>query len=126
MLLKNEGGGIDMILVATDDEVYKSLQPHLDKALMEDSFQLEAKQIRGRFPAKYVEVFDDFLIKFRDSGELYGLAKTWLNFSRYIVSTDETINGKILIQRALDDLLKPLPANPKVTNFEITFEIETQ
>jgi hypothetical protein len=125
VLLRNQGGGIDMILVATDEEVYKSLQPHLDKALGNKSFELNAKEIRGRFPAKYVEVFDNFLIKFRDSGELYKLAKSWVNFDRVVESTNEIINGKILIQRALDDLLSPLPDNPKISAFEITLEIET-
>ncbi|MBL8098667.1 MAG: hypothetical protein JNK81_05770 [Anaerolineales bacterium] len=124
VLLRNQGG-VDMILVATDEEVYKSLQPHLDKALGNKSFELNAKEIRNRFPAKYVEVFDGFLIKFRDSGELYKLAKSWLNFNRILESTNETINGKILIQRALDDLLSPLPENPKIKAFEITLEIET-
>ncbi|MGC1376655.1 MAG: hypothetical protein WA821_10540 [Anaerolineales bacterium] len=125
VLLRNQGGGIDMILVATDEEIYKSLQPHLDKALGNKSFELNAKQIRGRFPEGHVEVFDDFLIQYRDSGELYKLAKTWLNFGRAIESNDETVDGKILIQKALDALLKPLPESPKVSNFEITLEIET-
>lgn len=30
-----------------------------------------------------------------------------------------------MIRNALDDLLKPLPANPKIRNYEITLEIET-
>jgi len=125
VLLKNQGGGIEMILVATDEEIYKSLQPYLDKTLGNKSFELNAKQIRGRFPEKHVEVFDNFLIAFRDSGELYKLAKTWLSFNRVIEPTNETINGKTLIRRALDTLLQPLPKNPKVSNFEITLEIET-
>ena len=114
-----------MILVATDEEVYKSLQPHLDKTLGNKSFELNAKKIRYRFPENHVEAFDAFLIKFRDSGELYKLAKSWLNFNRVIESSNETINGKILIQRALDNLLSPLPENPKIRAFEITLEIET-
>ena len=125
VLLRNQGGGIDMILVATDEEVYRSIQPHVDKALGNKSFQLNAKQIRGRFPEKYVESFDDFLATIRESGELYKLAKSWLGFSRLIESTNETVNGKILIQRSLDGLLSPIPENPKVSSFEITLEIET-
>jgi len=61
VLLRNQGGGISMILVATDEEVYKSLQPHLDNALGSKSFELNAKKIRGRFPESHVEVFDTFL-----------------------------------------------------------------
>ena len=48
-----------------------------------------------------------------------------MNFNRVIESSNETINGKILIQRALDNLLSPLPENPKIRAFEITLEIET-
>jgi hypothetical protein len=125
VLLRNQGGGIDMILVATDDEIYKSLQPHLNSALGNKSFDLNAKEIRQRFPEKHVEAFDTFLISFRDSGELYKLAKSWLNFPRIIESTNESINGKGLIRTALDNLLSPIPENPKVSSFEITLEIET-
>jgi hypothetical protein len=56
---------------------------------------------------------------------LYKLAKSWLSFKRDIESSDETVNGKILIQRALDNLLSPLPAKPKIRAFEITLEVET-
>lgn len=124
VLLRNEGGGIDMILVATDEEVYKSIQPHLDKALGEKSFILNARQIRGRFPEQYVDIFDDFLISLKETKELDKLAKQWLNFNRFDITGEQT-NGKQLIQNALDELLKPLPANPKINNFEITLEIET-
>lgn len=124
VLLRNQGG-VDMILVATDDEIYKSLQPHLDNFLGKRSFELDAKKIRNRFPENHVEAFDTFLIKFRDSGELYKLAKSWLNFNRILEPNNETFNGKFLIQRALDDLLSPLPESPKISAFEITLEIET-
>lgn len=124
VLLRNQGG-VDMILVATDEEVYNSLQPHLDKVLGKRSFELDAKKIRVRLPEKHVEVFDAFLVEFRNSGELYKLAKSWLNFNRNIESSKEAVNGKLLIQRALDELLSPLPENPKIKAFEITLEIET-
>lgn len=124
VLLRNQGG-VDMILVATDEEVYESLQPYLDSALGKRSFELDAKRIRSRFPENHVEAFDAFLIKFRDSGELYKLAKSWLNFNRVVESSGEIINGKILIQKALDELLSPLPKSPKIKAFEITLEIET-
>lgn len=124
VLLKNEGGGIDMILVATDDEIYQSLQPYLDQYLGENSFVLDAKQIRLRFPEKHVDEFDDFLIGLRESGQLYKLAKTWLNLERTIES-GESFKGKVLIQKALDDLLKPLPKHLKINQFEVTFQVET-
>lgn len=124
ILLRNEGGGIDMILVATDEEVYNSIQPYLDKVLGEKTFKLNARQIRGRFPEQYVDVFDDFLIALRETGELNKLAKQWFRFPRTDVDGNET-NGKELIRRALDVLLQPLPANPRINNFEITLEVET-
>jgi len=124
VLLKNEGGGIEMVLVATDDEVYRSIQPFLDNAMRNGGFVLDAKQIRTRFPAKHVEELDNFLIQFRDSGELSKLAKTWLYFER-LTESGHKENGKMLIQQALDKLLKPLPNNPKIEKFEITLEIET-
>ncbi len=124
VLLRNQGGGINMLLVATDEEIYQSLQPSLDQYLGENSFPLDAKQIRFRFPEKRVEEFDDFLITLRDSGQLYKLAKTWLNFERKI-ETGEIFKGRILIQKSLDDLLKPLPKQLKISNFEVTFEVET-
>ena len=61
VLLRDEGGRIDMILVATDEEVYKSIQPYLDKALKKNSFNLDALQIRKRFPTKHIDKFDGFL-----------------------------------------------------------------
>jgi hypothetical protein len=124
VLLKNQGGGIDMILVATDDEIYSSLQPLLDNYLGNRSFLLDAKQIRVRFPEEHVDTFDDFLIGLQMSGDLYRLAKTWLNFNRELAS-GERLRGKQLIQNAIDELVKPIPTNPKINQFEITFEIET-
>lgn len=124
VLLKNEGGGIDMILVATDEEVYDSIQPHLDNALSENTFKLSSHQIRGRFPEQYVDIFDEFLITLKETKELDRLAKQWLNFAR-IDEIGKQTTGKQLIQNSLDKLLRPLPDNPKINNFEITFEIET-
>ena len=124
VLLKNEGGGIDMILVATDDEIYKSLQPYLDQYLGKDSFSLVAKQIRFRFPEKHVDAFDDFLINMRESGQLFKVAKTWLNFEQE-AETGERIKGKTLIQQSLDNLLRPLPSKLKIRQFEVTLEVET-
>lgn len=124
VLLRNEGGGIEMILVATDEEVYNSIQPYLDRALGEQSFELNARQIRGRFPERYVDMFDDFLIGLKEAGELNKLAKQWFKFQRVDVDGNVT-NGQELVRNALDILLQPLPANPKINNFEITLEVET-
>ncbi|MEW5938936.1 MAG: hypothetical protein AB1750_04685 [Chloroflexota bacterium] len=124
VLLKNEGGGIDMILVATDDEIYQSLQPYLDHYLGKDTFPLIAKQIRFRFPEKHVDEFDNFLIHMRDSGQLYKLAKSWLNFEQK-TETGGRFKGKTLIQQSLDVLLRPFPSKLAIRQFEVTFEVET-
>jgi len=124
VLLENQGGGIEMILVATDDEIYRSLQPLLDRYLGNKTFYLDAKRIRNRFPEEHVDTFDDFLIHLRDTGELLKLAKTWLSFDRSI-ETNQQVKGNLLIQHALDKLLKPLPRELKIRQFEVTFELET-
>jgi hypothetical protein len=124
VLLRNEGGGIEMILIATDEEVYNSIQPYLDKTLGKNTFNLNARQIRSRFPERYVDMFDDFLIEMKATGELAKLAVQWLKFQRIDVDGNVT-NGQELIRKALDALLQPLPANPKINNFEITLEVET-
>ncbi|MBV6394934.1 MAG: hypothetical protein HFACDABA_00505 [Anaerolineales bacterium] len=124
VLLRNEGGGIEMILVATDEEAYNSIQPYLDRALGEKTFTLNARQIRSRFPEQYVDVFDDFLVSLKETGELNKLAKQWFKFPRTDLDGNQT-NGQELVRRALDFMLQPLPANPKINNFEITLEVET-
>lgn len=88
------------------------------------SFKLDVYQIRKRFPEQYVDIFDDFLISLKESGELDKLAKQWFRFSRVRVDETQT-NGKELVEKALDVLLRPMPTNPKINNFEITLEIET-
>lgn len=113
-----------MILVATDEEAYNSIQPYLDRALGEKTFTLNARQIRSRFPEQYVDVFDDFLVSLKETGELNKLAKQWFKFPRTDLDGNQT-NGQELVRRALDFMLQPLPANPKINNFEITLEVET-
>lgn len=122
--LKKEGGGIDMILAATDEDVYHSLQHHLDKYLGEKSFILNAKQIRTRFPEERVNDFLDFLTEMQKSGQLYKIAKTWLNIE-HESKDGQRHTGKNLIQISLDGLLLPLPEHLNVNKFEVTFEIQT-
>ena len=124
VLLKKEGGGIEMVLVATDDEVYTSIQPHLDAALGKKSFKLDAKQIRHGFPEEFVDIFDNFLISLKENGELDKLAKQWFRINR-VGADGKQSNGKELVEKAIDILLRPLPVKPKINSFEITLEIET-
>ena len=124
VLLKKEGGGIEMVLVATDDEVYASIQPYLDAAFGKKSFKLDVKQIRHRFPEEFVDMFDDFLISLKENGDLDKLAKQWFRINR-VGADGKQSNGKELVEKAIDILLRPLPTKPKINSFEITLEIET-
>jgi hypothetical protein len=123
IFLSNEGG-VQMILVATDDDVYKSIQPFLNRELGKDTFNLETESIRVRFPAEHVEKFYEFLSDFKEKGKLDKLAETWLNFDK-IDDKGIAVKGKKLIESSIDKILEPLPKHPKIANYEITLEIET-
>jgi hypothetical protein len=69
-------------------------------------------------------MFDDFLIGLKETGKLDKLAKQWLKFQRTDADGNVT-NGQELIRKTLDTFLQPLPATPKINNFEITLEVET-
>lgn len=123
IFLSNEGG-VQMILVATDEDVYNSIQPFLDKTLGEETFNLDAENIRKRFPEEHVEKFYEFLNEFKKSGKLDKLAATWLNFNK-IDDKGISVKGRNLIETSIDKILTPIPKYPKISNFEITLEIET-
>ncbi|MEP7134672.1 MAG: hypothetical protein ABI904_07040 [Chloroflexota bacterium] len=123
IFLSNEGG-VQMILIATDDDIYNSIQPFLDEELEEETFKLDAENIRERFPEEHVENFYDFLNEFKKSGKLDKLAETWLNFKK-IDDKGTTVKGKNLIEVSIDKILMPIPKHPKISNYEITLEIET-
>jgi hypothetical protein len=123
ILLQNEGG-VKMVMVATDEEVYHTLQPHLDKYLGDRTFQLKAKQIQERFPKEYIDDFYNFMNHLKDTGILQKVAQTWLNFDK-CDDKNNIVKGATLIQMAIDDLLAPLPDDPQIQNFEITLQIDT-
>lgn len=123
ILLQNEGG-VKMLMVATDDEVYSTLQPHLNEHMKEVTFQLNAQQIRNKFPEEHVEEFYNFMSHLNQSGKLQEVAQSWLNFDRQDEKKN-TIKGSVLIERAIDELLSPLPDNPQIQRFEISLQIDT-
>lgn len=117
VLLMQEGG-VQAILVATDAEVYATLQPYLDTYLGADTFLLDAKVMRKRYPRPWD--LANCLIDLQARGMLTGLAESWLHFMR-----EEGVYGRDLIQQALDRLLAPLKPNPAIQNFEISLQIDT-
>lgn len=123
ILLQNEGG-VKMVIVATDEEVYHTLQPHLDEYLGANTFQLEAKQIQSKFPEEHIQDFYNFITYFHEAGNLREVAQTWLNFNRPD-KNNNIVKGAALIEAAIDELLAPLPNNPQIQNFEVSLQIET-
>ncbi|MBI1881581.1 MAG: hypothetical protein HYR94_25655 [Chloroflexi bacterium] len=123
VLLQNEGC-VRMVLVATDEEVYDTLQPYLDKYLGDDTFQLDAKRIQSKFPEEYIEDFYNFMNHLNKTGTLQKIAQTWLNFNRQD-KHNKTTKGATLIEAAIDELLAPLPGTLPIQNFEISLQIET-
>ena len=73
-------GGIKMVWVASDEEVYGTLQKPLDDYLGDDSFALDPEVMRVRYPRAYD--LANFLIEINENGELEKLAASWLNFVR--------------------------------------------
>jgi hypothetical protein len=111
-------GGIDMVWVATDDEVYQPLQPYLDQYYGDNTFRLNASEMRGSYTRP--GDFANFLEHLASASILSQIAQTWLNFPR---ETGQA--GTTLIEQALDKLLAPLPSNPQIQAFEISLQVST-
>lgn len=112
---------IKMIHVATDEEVYSTLQPLLDEFLGEATFAFDAKEMRESYPRP-----DDLvrlMLYLQEMGKLDSVAAKWLQFVRK--EADQSISGEDRIKRAIDELLSPLPFNPVIQRFEIALQIET-
>lgn len=119
-------GRVKMVLVATDSEIYASLQPHLDAFVAKhrlESLFLDPSIVRLSLPRAWDAA--NCLQELRDAGTLHQLASTWLEFERTKTETGIPVLGKHLIWQAIDELLAPLPINPAVTKFEIALEIST-
>jgi hypothetical protein len=114
---------VKMVLVATDSEVYSTLQLGLNAYLGAESFELNPVIMRQSYPNAHL--LANFLIELEERDQLDTLAATWLNFTREVSADGKTISGADKINHALDDLLSPLPANPNIQKFEIGLEIST-
>lgn len=116
-------GDIKMVWVASDEEVYRTLQKPLDDYLSDQTFKLDPLTLRKSYP--YPWHLANLLIKLRDTGELDNLAATWLQFERAKDAENRLVTGADLIKRAIDELLAPLPQIPNVEGFEIALKINT-
>jgi hypothetical protein len=117
-------GGVKMIMVATDDEVYGTLQEPVNEHLKGSAFHLDAKEMRKRFPPQHINNFYRLMVSLEESGQLRRIAETWLDFDRQ----DENgapVKGADLIKHAIDELLEPLPDTPKIQHFEISLQLDT-
>jgi hypothetical protein len=121
MLASN--AGVKMVLVATDQEVYDTLQKPLDEYLKGKSFRLDAELMRKSYPRPYD--LANFLIDLHQRGELDRLARTWVNFVRKQDDNGISRTGADLVKRAISELLSQLPENPQIKSFEIALQIDT-
>jgi hypothetical protein len=118
--------GVKMVLVATDDEVYSTLQSPLDDFLRKHNLPplpLDAEIIRESLPRAWDVA--NCLIELKNTGQLYSIAATWLNFVREQSEDGNQIQGRDRVKRAIDELLSPLPEAPRIKQFEIALQIET-
>lgn len=116
-------GGIKMVLVATDEEVYNTLQDPLNRYAGANTFSLDAARMRK----SYIRPWDlaNLLVNLKASGELKTLADNWLRFERRRDDEGHIFTGADEIKRAVDELLISLPQNPAVREFEIALQIDT-
>jgi hypothetical protein len=122
VMLQNEGG-VKMVLVATDEEVYSTLQTPLNDFLGENTFRLDAKVMRQSYPRP--EDLVALLLYLEETKRLNDIVASWFEFERGRDEAGNILTGRELIQIAIDELLAPLPPNPSITSFEITLQIET-
>jgi hypothetical protein len=120
VMLQNEGG-VRMVLVATDEEVYSTLQTPLNEFLGENTFRLDAKVMRQSYPRHLVAL----LLYLEEAKQLEAIVASWFEFERGRDEAGHILTGRELIQIAIDELLAPLPPNPSIISFEITLQIET-
>lgn len=122
VFLMNEGQ-VEAVLVATDEQVYKSLQSDLDTYLEQQGLEpltLEVKLVRDQYQrawdlANFVQWLDA-------QEQLLPLAERWLALTH---PSEPGLTGVDKIKRALDKFLTPLPANPRISSWEVTLKVST-
>ena len=123
-MLMNEGG-VRMVLVATDDEVYSTLQPYINAYFGKGGFKLDADAMRQSYirPGDFLKVLCHLL----ETEEINQVAQAWLSFDRVDETTQYTHKGYELINQSIDELLSPLPnaQDVNVNKLKISLEINT-
>lgn len=122
IFLMNEGQ-VEAVLVASDEQVYETMQPHLDRHLSLnelDPLILDAQQIRN----KYARAWDlaNFIQWLDGEGKLLPLADSWLQL---VHPSQPGVTGEQKLWQALDTFLDPLPDAPRIAQWEITLQTET-
>lgn len=112
---------IKMIHVATDEEIYGTLQQPLNKFLGDSTFVLDAKEMRESYPRP--DDLVQMMLYLQQTGKLEDIAAKWLQFTRE--GGGKPTSGAERIKRAIDEMLSPLPANPSVKRLEISLQVET-
>ncbi len=122
VMLMSEGG-VKMVLVATDEQIYNTLQGPLNDYLGKASFQLDLAIMRKSYiqPETLLELIDHL----KETGQLEEIAASWLECERIKDAEGKPLTGGDLVKNAIDELLAPLPANPTVKKFEISLQIDT-
>lgn len=125
-VMLDTNAGIRMILVATDDEIYQTLQNPLNDYLSgigAKPLVLDPVIMRKSYPRAYD--LANFLIDLEIKGLLHDFARQWLNFERSRDVNNRVITGGDRVKQAISNLLAPLPPNPEVRRFEIALQIDT-
>lgn len=122
VMLMSEGD-IKMVLVATDEQVYSTLQGPLDELFGADTFTLDAGTMRDSYsrPRDLLKM----AIYLEETGKLDAIAASWLEFDRLQGSNGVMLKGSDLIEAAIDKLLAPLPDSPAISRLEIALQIDT-
>lgn len=116
-------GGVNVVLVATDEQVYGTLQKLLDEYFGDKSFYLEPKEMRKSYPRPWD--LANLLITLQAENKLEALATSWLEFERKRDAEGNILTGTDLIKQAITELLAPLPGKPNVKGFQIALQIDT-
>jgi len=122
LMLMSEGG-IRMVLVATDEQVYSTLQQPLDAFLGGNTFKLDALVMRGSYPRPHDLLA--LLNHLQEHDQLASIARSWFDFVRGTDPSGAVLTGKDLVHAAIDDLLAPLPPEPTIKKFEIALQLDT-
>ena len=122
VMLMSEGG-IKMVLVATDEQVYSTLQGPLDELFGADTFTLDAVTMRDSYPRPRDLLKLAIFLEATD--KLDAIAASWLEFDRLQTSDGAVLKGSDLVKAAVDELLAPLPDNPAISGLEIALQIDT-